>query len=103
MFCVLQAPAKFDFYELHNREIMHLVICLPKLTCGACGPVHEYTDLKAFVVVNTKEGLAGRARQSFFRYETDYKISLYCLNRLYSVVGVIPKDLKVCFLVTRVR
>ncbi len=31
-------------------------------------------------------------RQSFFGYDTNYKFVLYCLNRLYSLVGVIPKD-----------
>ncbi len=31
-------------------------------------------------------------RQSFFGYDTDYKIVLCCLHRLYSVVGVIPKE-----------
>ena len=47
---------------------------------------------------------------NYFRYDTDYKILLYCLHRFYSVVGVISKegltgydndkDIKVCFLVT---
>ena len=62
---------------------------------------HEKTDLKVFVVVI-----------SFFGYDTEYKILLYCLHKLYLVVGVIPKeglagfdndkDLRVCFLMTRV-
>ena len=61
---------------------------------------HEKTDIKVFVVVIPKEGLAG------------------CLHKLYSIVGFIPKDKeglagpqpffvydngkdpKVCFLVT---
>ena len=34
----------------------------------------------------------GPARLSFFGYDTDYKIVLCCLHRLYSVVGVIPKE-----------
>ena len=38
---------------------------------------------------------------SFFGYDTDYKILLCCLQRLYSVVSVIPKNLKVHFLVTQ--
>ncbi len=29
-------------------------------------------------------------RQSFFGYDTDYRILLYCLHRLYSVVSVSP-------------
>ena len=33
-----------------------------------------------------------RLLQSFFWYNTDFKIVLCCLHRLYSVVGVIPKD-----------
>ena len=31
-------------------------------------------------------------RQSFFGYDTDYKIALSCFQGLYSVVGVIPKE-----------
>ncbi len=41
---------------------------------------HEKTDLKVFVIVIPKEGLAG------------YKVLLYCLHRLYPVVGVILKE-----------
>ena len=50
---------------------------------------HEKTDLKVFVVVIPKEELAGsQPRQSFFGYDTECKILLYCLLRLYSVVTV---------------
>ncbi len=46
-------------------------------------------------------------RQSFFGYDTDYKILFCYLQRLYSVVcviskeGLVAKDLKVHFLVTQ--
>ncbi len=66
---------------------------------------HEKTDLKVFVIVILTEGLVGwgPANRSL-GYDNDYKILLYWLHRLYSVVGVIQchdndKDLKVCFLV----
>ncbi len=49
--------------------------------------VTKKPDLKVFVVVIPKEGLGG-----FFGYDTNYKILLCCLHRLYSVAGVIPKE-----------
>ncbi len=58
---------------------------------------HEKTDLKVFVVVVPKEGLAGGglANPSLGMTNTiKYlrKILLYCLQRFYSAVGVIPKE-----------
>ncbi len=38
-----------------------------------------------------KDWRAG-SRQFFFGYDTDYKIALFCFQRLHSVVGVIPKE-----------
>ena len=48
----------------------------------------EKTDLKVFVVVFPYPGLG--SHQSLFGYDTNYKILLYCLHRLYSVVGANP-------------
>ncbi len=56
---------------------------LLSMTYDTC---HEKTDLKVFVVVIA--WLAG-TRQSFFGYDTDYKILLYCLHRFYFLVSVI--------------
>ena len=61
---------------------------------------HEKTDLKVFVFVIPKEGLA------VLWVWHDYKMLLYCLHRLYFVVGVLfgydnDKDLKVFFLMMR--
>ncbi len=53
---------------------------------------HGKTCLKIFVVAIPKESLTDRALQSFSGYDTDYKIVLCCFHRLYSVVGVIPKE-----------
>ena len=61
-------------------------------TVFTCDVRHKKIDLKVFVVVIPKEGLPGEAPQSFFGYDTDYKILLYCLQRLYFVVGVICKE-----------
>ncbi len=47
------------------------------------------------IIVEVRHGKhASRAgsRQSFFRYDTNYKIVLCCLHRLYPVVSVIPKE-----------
>ncbi len=69
---------------------------------------HIKTSLKIFVVVVViqKEGLAGTISASFC-YDTEYRISLYCLQRLYFILDVIPKEpglaynnnnnLKTCF------
>ncbi len=54
-------------------------------------PCHGKTSFKIFVVVILKEGLAGPCT-SLFGYDTDYKIVLCYLHRLYSKVGVIPKE-----------
>ena len=35
-------------------------------------------------------------RQCFFGYGTDYKIVLWYLHRLYTIVGVIPKGMAAC-------
>ena len=50
---------------------------------------HKKTELKVFVVVLPKEGVA---KKDTFGYDTIYKILLYCLYGLYSVVDVIPKE-----------
>ena len=39
-----------------------------------------------------KKDWQGPARQFFFYYDNDHKILLSCLQRLYSVVSVIPKE-----------
>ncbi len=51
-------------------------------------------DLTVFAVVIPEEGSIGGLgpHQTFFGYDTDYKILLYCLHRLYSVVGDIPSE-----------
>ncbi len=53
----------------------------------------EKTDLKVFVVVIPKEGLAGwgPANPSLGMTPT-IKLLFYCLHRLHSVFGVIPKE-----------
>ena len=79
------------------------------LTC------HEKTYLlKGLCRCHTQRRIGGLGpRESFFGYDTDYKILRYCLHMLYSRVGVIPKeglaglydndkDLKVSFLVARI-
>ena len=53
-------------------------------TKGTIAPCNGKVCLMIFVDVMPKEGLAGRA--------IDYKIILCRFHRLYSVVGVIPKE-----------
>ncbi len=52
---------------------------------GAC---HEKANLKVFLVI-PKEGLVGWGPANFLGMTPT--LQLYCLHRLYSVVGVIPK------------
>ncbi len=53
---------------------------------------HRKTDLKIFVVVIPREGLVGGPRQSFFWYDTDYKIYFVKIADYKSKVSVIPKE-----------
>ncbi len=74
---------------------------------------HTKTGLEIFVAVMPKEDFTGTnpAKASFgmtpFNGDPASlardNILLCCLRRLYYVVGVIPKDLKICFLVTLVN
>ncbi len=96
-----------------------LAVCEVSLLSQTSERCHEKMCLKIFVVVIPKEKLEG-PRQSFFGHDTDYKIVLCCLHRLYSVDGVLTreglvgprqsffwydndKDLKAHFLMTQLR
>ncbi len=62
----------------------HLLRFICSVTYKLC---HEKMCLKICVVVIPKG-----PHQSFFGYDTDYKIALFCFQGLYSVVGVILKE-----------
>ena len=73
------------------------------------GARHKKTDIKVFVVVMTKERLAGWARQSFFGFGSTTEFYSQCHAQRSN--GGAPahhsffsydndKDLKVCFLMT---
>ena len=68
---------------------MLIVRCM-KLSIRQCSTEtdmrHEKTDLEVFVIVIPKEGWAGWGMTPTIKY------LLYCLHRLYSVVGVLPKE-----------
>ncbi len=73
-----------------------------------CEPCHGKTCLKILSLLYPKKDWRVGSHQSFFGYDTDCTYVHCCLHRLYSVVGVTPKeglagkgkDLKACFPMT---
>ncbi len=98
-----------------RHYFLHPSYCLSNgpevLTAGNHNKQHEKTDLKVFVVVISKEGWARVAAPILLLvWHWLFRIWLCWHHRLHSwKVGVMPKegwhdkDLKVCFLVTRVN
>ncbi len=48
--------------------------------------------LKSLLFSYMKKDWQAGSRQSFFGYDTDYKIVLCCIHRLYSVVVVLQNE-----------
>ncbi len=68
-----------------------LILCTMQVSTYMSCVVGKH-DLRFLSLSYPKKDRRAGPCQSFFGYDTDYKIVLGCLHRLYSLVSVIPKE-----------